>query len=263
MRRLLFLPLLAFFLIPNAAGAQRIGVGYTVVDDGGCEHTTHNVTAEYDQEESNFELRGAARLAPSGGDCRKDTFSYDVNLSVYPIQTDIVDFTLTVGANEQSTQAAYALADGMGMALARADGNALFQTNLPAGSAKTYTAAVGFSRELGFLRLSAGYNFIPTDWAMYDSGNTAHVGLSFELGSFSFDGSVDAGATNFGEATATYRLGLFGRFDAGIRADYRWGLDTVDNGAPSMQYVNNAPFIAAGPPRGDSLLVSFTLGYSL
>lgn len=249
---------------PPTAAQERVGIGYTMVDDGSCSQAGNTLTAEYDRESDSVDVRGMVRVAPSGGDCRQEQVSYDVGVTLYPVQSSVVDVALELGVNEQSASAPYALADMYGSILLRGDGGALFATNLPAGSARTIIAAVGLSREVGPVRITGGFNLVPVDWAMYESGHSVRLGAGYDIGGFNADASADFGAyANFGEVSAGYRHALEGsRFDVGIGLVYRWGIGAIDNGAPLMQLVNDSPFVRAGPPRDDSLLLNLTLGWS-
>ena len=247
--------------VPSAA-QERVGIGYTVVDDGHCAQAAHTLTTEYERSSDALDVRGRLRIAPSGGDCRQEALSYDVSVARY-FDTGPVDIALEFGASEQAAAAPYALATADGRIIPRADGNALFGTHLPAGSAKTIIGAIGLSRSVGPMRVSGGVNLVPVDWMHHDPGRTVHLAAGFDQGAFALDVSIDAGAAHFGETSAAYRLALDdSRFDVGIGLVYRWGIGAVDNGAPLAQLVNEAPFVLAGPPRDDALLLSITLGYS-
>lgn len=251
-------------LFPGPLSAQeRVGIGYTLVDDGNCTQAAGTLTAEYERSSDALDVRGMLRVEPSGGDCRQDALSYDVSAARY-FAAGAVDVAVEFGANEQAAAAPYALAGADGSIIPRADGGALFGTNLPAGSATTIIGAIGLSRSFGPMRVSGGVNLVPVDWMHHDPGRTIHLAAGFDRGGFALDASIDAGAAHFGEASAAYRLALDGNspFDVGIGLVYRWGIGAIDNGAPLMQLVNDARFARAGPPRDDSLLVSFTLGYS-
>ena len=253
---------LALSVAGPAPAQQRVGIGHTTVDDGNCAEAAHTLTAEYERESDALDLRGMVRVAPSGGDCRQDALSYDVSAARY-FSAGAVDVAVELGASEQAAAAPYALAGAGGSILLRPDGGALFGTNLPAGSARTIIGAVGLSRSFGPVRVTGGVNLVPVEWMQHEPGRTAHFAAGFDRGGFSFDTSVDAGAAHFGEAAAAYRHALAdSRFDVGIGLVYRWGIGAIDNGAPDVQLVNDSPFVRAGPPRDDSLLVSVTLGYS-
>ena len=253
----------ASLLVAGPSAAQeRVGIGHTMVDDGNCTQAAHTLTAEYERSSDALDVRGMLRFEPSGGDCRQEALSYDVSAARY-FAAGAVDIAVEFGASEQAAAAPYALAGADRRIIPRADGNALFGTNLPVGSATTIIGAIGLSRSFGPMRVSGGVNLVPVDWMHHDPGRTFHLAAGFDRGGFALDASIDAGAAHFGEASAAYRLVLDdSRFDVGIELVYRWGIGAVDNGAPLVQLVNDARFVRAGPPRDDSLLVSITLGYS-
>ena len=253
---------LALFIAGPAPAQQRVGIGHTMVDDGGCTEAAHTLTAEYERQSDALDVRGMLRVEPSGGDCRQEALSYDVSAAKY-LAAGAVDVAVEFGASEQAAAAPYALSGADGSILARADGGALFGTNLPAGSARTIIGAIGLSRSFGPMRVSGGVNLVPVDWMHHEPGRTVHLAAGFDRGGWALDASIDAGAAHFGEAAAAYRLALAEtRFDVGIGLVYRWGIGAIDNGAPDVQLVNDSPFVRAGPPRDDSVLVSVTLGYS-
>ena len=249
----------------SAMADERIGVGYAMVDDGNCAINAHTLTAEYDREGEDLEVRGRVRTEPSGGDCRKESISYDVFVARYfGVFGDSIDAFVEFGANEQSAAAPYALTDESGNVLLRSDGRALFSTNLSAGSSKTIIGAFGLSKDFGALRLGAGTNLVPVDWADHDSGRTLHFTAGLDVGDFDFDSSVDVGASHFGQVSTSYRHGLDGsRMDVGVGVSYYWGIGMIDNGAPAIQYITDSRFARVGAPRNDSLVVSITLGFSL
>ena len=249
--------------VVNAVAEDRIGFGYALVDDGTCGVTQHTLTAEYDREGEDLEVRGRVRAEPAGGDCRKETISYDVLAVRYFELEGGIDAFAEFGASEQSVGATYDLADPAGMVFLRPDGNALFSTNLPAGSAKTVIGALGLSKDFGALRIGGGYNLVPVDWANHEPGRTAHLTTGLDLGRFDLDASVDIGASHFGEVSAHYRHTLDGsRMSFGWGLSYYFGIGEIDSGAPGTQYIRGSRFNLAGPPRNDSLVVSMTLGFS-
>ena len=252
-------------LVVSARAGERIGVGYAMVDDGNCAINAHSLVAEYDLEGEDLEVRGRVRTEPSGGDCRKEAISYDVFVARYfAVFGDSIDAFVEFGANEQSAAAPYALTDKSGNVLLRSDGRALFSTNLPAGSSKTIIGAFGLSKDFGAVRLGAGTNLVPVDWAGHDLGRTLHLTTGLDLGDFDVDSVVDVGASHFGKVSASYRHGLRGsRMSVGVGVSYYWGIARIDNGAPMIQYIKDSRFARVGAPRNDSLVISMTLGFSL
>ena len=248
---------------PSLAQEHRIGVGYSVLNDGGCSIAQKTLTADYSSNTKSQALRGRIRSAPAGGDCRLESFAYDVRLAHY-FDVKAVDATVEFSAARETTAAPYVLADESGAVLLRNDGNALFATTLPAGSAQTVVAAVGVSRRMGPVRLGILANLAPIDWARHADGRTVRLTWDAELRGVYLEGSVDQGADSFGVVSTGYRFGLAeSPFDVSAGIVYRWGLNAVDNGAPGFQDIAGAPFLADGAPQDHSLITAVTVGYRI
>ena len=260
----LLLAALAASLGPSPGYAQeRIAIGINALEDGNCPIQRRITTGEYGRTTDAMLVRGFVRTAPAGGDCRLDTFSYDVRVARY-FKTGGVDATVEFSAAEESTAAAYVLAGENGAVLTRADGGALFGSTLPAGSAQTIVAAVGISKQVGIVRLGAAVNLAPIDWAGHDPGRTAR--LTWDLGwrGIYAEGAVDVGVGHFGVSRVGYRHGLGDTaFELGAGVTRRWGLAAVDNGAPLTQQIADATFLRDGPPAGSSTLFEVTVGYRI
>ena len=251
--------------LSEAQVTERVGVGYSITDDGGCPEVGNTLTAEYERRAGFLDVSGWVRTAPSGGNCRQDAFSYDVELVRY---FDLRTFDLMVefGANEQAAHAPYALTLG-GMVIPRpSDGGPLNVQNLPAGATTTITGVVGLSRMVGPLRVSAGVNFVPVDWmvnGMVQQGRSVQLGTGYGRGGFRLDWSVNAGEhANFGEVSSSYRWDLSSGFDMGLSLEHRWGINAVDNGAPDEQVIEEAVYRRIGAPRNHATFASLTFGYS-
>ena len=249
---------------PTASAQERIGIGYSMVDDGGCPEIGHILVAEYDLRKSGvLDARGMARTAPSSGDCRQDTLNYDVSIARY-FSAGAVDILVEFGANEQAAAAPYALTLD-GVVIPRPDGQPLNVQTLPAGAATTVVGVIGLSRAVGPLRLSGGYNFVPLDWAVagaVERGRSVQLGAGWDRGGFSANLSVNVGRSHFGGASAAYRFALDSRFDLGLGLQHRWGINAVDNGAPDEQIIEQAVFRRVGGPRNHATFASATLGWS-
>ena len=154
------------------------------------------------------------------------------------------------------------------MAIPRpSDGKPLNVQLLPAGAATTVVGAIGLSRDVGPLRVSGGYNFVPVDWAVAGAvrrGRSLQLGAGWDRGGdgFSADMTVNVGRSHFGGAAAHYRFALDSRLDLGLSVSHRWGINAVDNGAPDEQIVEQAVFRRIGAPRNHTTFASVTLGFA-
>ena len=252
-------------LVAAADAQERIGVGYSMVDDGGCPEVGHILVAEYDlRKQGVLDARGRVRTAPSGGDCRQDALTYDISVARY-FSAGAVDILVEFGANEQAASAPYALTLN-GMVIPRpGDGKPLNVQTLPAGAATTVVGVIGLSRDVGALRISGGYNFVPVDWAVAGTvqhGRSLQLGAGWDRGGgFSADMAVNIGRSHFGGASASYRFALSSRLDLGLGVLHRWGINAVDNGAPDEQVIEQAVFRRIGAPRNHATFASATFGW--
>ena len=105
---------------------------------------------------------------------------------------------------------------------------------------------------------------MPVDWARDADGRTLHLTSALDWRRLYLDVAIDVGADQFGELAAGYRHAVGGsRLDVGVGATYRWGIGAIDNGAPEAQRIAGAPFVRAGPPRDDALVIEISVGYQL
>ena len=263
MRTYIAAALIVLATVHGADAQERIAIGWSALQDGNCPIQQRVVTGEYGRTSDAMLVRGFVRTSPAGGDCRLDAFSYDVRVA-RDFSAGPVDATVEFSASETSTGAPYVLANEDRRVLTRGDGGALFGSTLPAGSAQTIVAAVGVSRQMGVLRLGAGVNLAPIDWADHDAGRTIRITWDLDWRGVYAEGSVDAGAAHFGVARAGYRHGLGdSAFELGAGVTRRWGLAAVDNGAPAIQRVADAVFLRDGPPQSTATLFDVTIGYRL
>ena len=251
-------------LTATTAGAQeRIGFGYSHLSDGNCEAAQRMMLGDYSRTSETLVLRGRVRTEPAGGDCRLDSFAYDVRIARH-FQVGDVDATVEFSAAEQSTAAPYVLAGADGQVLARADGGPVYAAHLPAGSAQTIVAAVGISKLFGPTRVGALLNLAPIDWARHSPGRTVRLAWDTGWQGLYLETAVDVGAETFGSVSTGYRHGLADSdLDVGVGLTHSWGLAAIDNGAPLVQHVADARFLRDGPARDRSTIVELTLGYRL
>ena len=272
LRLLLFGAMLIAFTNVNVVEAQeRVGVGYSWVDDGGCPNTMQALTFEYDRSGEELDTHGMVRSAPSGSDCTQAALSYDVGVSRY-FPVGGVDVIVEFGADRQSAMANYDLLHEDGTLQRRAaDGNALMTVPLPAGATTTIIGSVGLSHGVGPLRVSGGFNFAPADWATTIGvvpGRTARFGADFDWQGLYADLEIDVGRpdrhyTSFGGIQGGYRWAVGDRSDISIGIIHRWGLNALDNGAPDTQMFHGAEFLRSSAPRNHATFLNVTIGYSL
>ena len=244
---------------------QYLSIGASLRDDGGCSKIAQRATARFVRESARLDVLADVSSAPSGGDCRQTSTSFGVQIkSFWPAWGDW-DVQGEFAAAENAVGATYALEDSSGAVLLRPDGMALFATTLPAGSAKTVVGAVGVSREFEFpalvaagadsdwtMRIGAGVNVAPIDWADGTSSRTGRFTLGLDAGRFDLDVSFDSdvGDNYFGSANARYVFGLGERVDLEAWAGLDWGLNSLDGGEPAVQEIEGAMFRLAGAPQG-------------
>ena len=257
--------LVALLALPAPGAAQeRIGFGYSHLQDGNCGIAQRTMVGDYSRTSDTLALRGRVRTEPAGGDCRADSFAYDVRIARHFRVGGGVDATVEFAAAEQSTAAPYILADEAGAILLRGDGGALYGAHLPAGSAQTIVAAVGVSVPVSGMRLGAFVNLAPIDWSEHAPGRTVRLAWDGGWRGMYFETAVDVGADHFGSVSTGYRHTLSdSRFDVGADVTHSWGLTAVDNGAPLSQMIAGSAFLRDGPPQDDSTVLSLTLGYRL
>lgn len=250
-------------LAAPVAAQERIGFGFSHISDGNCPSVQQTMSSSYERTSDTLVLRGRVRSAPAGGDCRVDSFAYDVRIARY-FAVGGVDATVEFAAAEESTAAPYVLTRASGHVIRRPDGGALFGTSLPAGSAQTIVAAVGLSRVWNGMRFGALVNLAPIDWAEHAAGRTMRLTWDADWRGLYSAVGVDAGAANFGAVSAGYRRALAdSNFDIGAGVTHRWGLSAVDNGAPLTQMIEGSHFLRDGPPQDTSTTIEVTLGYTL
>ena len=254
-----------------ASAQERIGIGYSLADDGGCPETMQSLTFEYDyKSDGAMDAHGMVRSAPSGGDCTQPSLSYNVGMARY-FPMGALDVVVEFGADHQSAQANYDLLHEDGTVQLRSDGNALMTVPLPAGAVTTIVGSVGLSRDFGPIRVNGGYNFAPADWAiggMVLQGRTARFGADFDWRGLYADAEIDVGRVegqypHFGGFQGGYRWSMGDRSDISIGVVHRWGLNALDNGAPELQSYRGPMFRRAGAPRDHATFLNITIGYSL
>ena len=75
---------IAFALLlgaPTAEAQERLAFGYSHLNDGNCGIAQKTMVGGYSLTSEDVILRGNVRTAPAGGDCRLDSFSYDVRIA--------------------------------------------------------------------------------------------------------------------------------------------------------------------------------------
>jgi hypothetical protein len=247
----------------SAAAQERIGFGYSAMADGNCGNLQRTLAAEYGSTSDVQTVRGLVRSEPSGGDCRVESFAYSVRVARY-FEIEGVDATVEFSAAQETVAAPYVLAASDGRVLLRGDGGALYGTNLPAGSAQTVVAAAGVSRRWGILRVGALVNLAPTEWVDAPAGRTVRLTWDAEHRGVYVEGAFDKGTRSFGVLSTGYRHSLADSpFDVSAGVTVRWGLTSVDNGAPLSQRIAGASFLRDGSPQDHSVITAVTLGYRL
>ena len=234
---------LSFVVLSTTAHAEEtLSVYLSHVDDGGCSVAARTVQVSYLRTGDGLEASADVLTAPNGGNCEARSTAYGLELEV-PYNMGDWDAIAKFVADERPAGATYVLTDGMGTVLTRGDGGALFPTQLPV-LVKNVGAIVGVSRAFGNVELDLGANAVPVDWADGDVGHTLHMGLSASAGPFDIRANIDTGSDVFGDLSVAWSHGI-----ATCRADYAFGLDTLDAGVPGVRSVRDATFVLAGPPK--------------
>ena len=230
---------------------ERMSFGYSYVDDGGCAKAAQVFTGSYLREREKLDVLGNVQVAPSGGNCERDAVNYNFSIERYLDLPGVWDAFGKFGADKRSTSSLYALMDPDGSILQRDDGGPLFATRLPSGVAETIIAAFGVSRDFGLVRAGLGMNIVPIDWSD-GKGRSIHGDIGLDLNGLDMDMGIDIGKGFLGEARATYHWALNDRFGIAAYAEYVWGLNELDDGAPGVQNIADAPFTKIGAPRNDA-----------
>lgn len=259
--------LTALFAWTSLAGEPDASLAFSFArtDDGSCEKTIPDVSGEFSYDADQIIVYGNVRTGASGGDCRQESLSYNVETEYHFELNETWSAVTKFAADKRSTSSTYALAEN-GQTKLRDDGNAYFPTTLPAGAAETIGAYLGISRTVnladGELQIDLAGNIVPVDWADDEDGRAVHLALAFSRevlgGEIDLAVAVDSGADTYGDARLSFRRGLvqFG-------VEYAFGLNAVDDGAESLQHVNGAPFLKQGSPQDDSLTTSIGITFDL
>lgn len=254
-RDAIFVFLVAFAcMYVGPAVADELRFSYEFDGSGGCDKDGHAYAAEYRMNRGDLSGHAFVQHKPSGGDCRRNSLNFDVGLE-QDFDTGVhgIHAQAKFLAQESATARPYALVID-GAIATRADGNALFETILPAGRAQAIAAILGLSRDCSFgkveMECDAGFNVVPTDWAAHDEGRTAHFGLTAKWREFDFELKFDVGKENYGDWVLGYEQDI-GTGPLKLRVEYReeWGLNTIYDGAPAWQEVAGAGFLAVGAPQ--------------
>ena len=254
--------LIATFFAPARVAAQdRIGIGFNVNDDGGCEIIGKTLIAEYERHQDDFNARGRVRTAPSSGDCRQESFVYDVEIARHFHMTGDWDVMAEFGANQHTTTAAY----GPRMDWRPMDWRPEEAPWYPAGAARTVTAVMGVSKAINDLRVSAGFNFAPINWSDGTATRTVQLGASYVTDRVSVDADVNHWRSRyFSEASVSYRIPVQDGTDLSLSVTHSRGLNAIDGGERPEQMVNGVWWeLLPGAPRNHSTLVAATFGFSL
>ena len=233
---------LGALLIGAVKAEETLSGYYSYIDDGGCATPANILEADYVLSGGDIEVSANVRVSPPGGNCEAQAVSY--TLSAEREFNDI--WLFKVMADKQAVSAPYALLSPSGSPILRAsDAAPLFAPNLPVGAVETVAALFGVSKDWGFGEFDLAFNIVPVDWAGHEDGQTVHVAYSNTVGPFTLGANSDFGAETFGDARVVWSRNI-----ATCKLEYSWGLDTIDSGVPGVQYVNEAPFGAIGPPSG-------------
>lgn len=230
---------------------ERLGfaIGYT--DDGGCRIPAKTLSGSYAREADNHTAHAVVRTAPSGGDCERAATSFGLSIERrYEIGGGF-QAVAKFGADRRSTAAGYALVGADGEVLARPDGAPSDPVVLPSGSADTIGGYLGISRALGGgVRATLAGNVVPVDWSAEEDSFAAHIAIAWDYGdTFDLAASADVGRDWYGAARASWRPITPGRIGIEISADFGWGLNSVDSGAPAEQTFAGLPVVLQGAPR--------------
>lgn len=264
-------------------GSRELTVSYRYEDLGDCPDPGHIMSAQLRGafESLGLDYSAHVRTAPSGGDCRVDSLSYNLTIDQHVGQIGQFDVQASFGADKRSINAPYAITDGMGNTLARADGHPSDPVTLPAGAAETVTGALSMchgwdnaveaDEDAGVeasgatwgAELCLGGNVVPTDWIDGESSRTARVTASLQLPTVdvpmlanpvatAFDLTVDAGSEgHYGDAQLRFTSGILS-----LTVRQAFGLDEVDAGVPAMQTFAGLPAALQGAPTGSTLTVA-------
>ena len=262
--------LAALLLSPNAFAEDRLSVFWSASDDGSCDDTLHSVMASWAHDSELMDVDANVRSAPSSGDCRTDSFTYNVAAErrfTLPFGVPIEGLA-RFGASRTSISAPYAVvADGGGIA-ARADGRAAHPLTLPAGSVESVTATLGASWSAAdWLRLSLGANLAPVDWADGSTGRTVHVGVHVDAplpwGVAELAATAEVGNEAFGQVRAEWRVPAVADMEVSARAVYDWGLGALASDAPAERHFAGLPVRLTGPPADDAFTVMVGISWEI
>ena len=245
-RDAIFVFLVAFAcMYVGPAVADELRFSYEFDGSGGCDKDGHAYAAEYRMNRGDLSGHAFVQHKPSGGDCRRNSLNFDVGLE-QDFDTGVhgIHAQAKFLAQESATARPYALVID-GAIATRADGNALFETILPAGRAQAIAAILGLSRDCSFgkveMECDAGFNVVPTDWAAHDEGRTAHFGLTAKWREFDFELKFDVGKGKL------RRLGA--RLRAGHRHRPAEAARRVPRGVGAQHDLRRRPGLAGGGRR--------------
>ena len=242
---------------------ERMGFGLAYLNDGGCAVAGKSLRGSYSREAAESDIYAQVRTAPSGGNCEVNATSFSLAVERrYEIASGWSAMA-KFGADRRSTSAPYAIVDGDGMVLTRADGAPSDPVTLPAGAADTIGAYLGVaSPDFSGFRLTVAGNVVPVDWAAEDDGLVAHLAVSYDVGDgFDLDAWVDVGRDHYGAARASWRPSVAGKIGLEITAGYDWGLTAVDDGAAFRQTFAGLAAHKQGPARDHATHVAVGISF--
>lgn len=247
---------------------DRLTVSYAATDDGSCEQTLQTFAAAWDHESPGMDVHANVTTKPSGADCRKESLSYSVAASRFfdlPFSRS-VDAMARFGASRTSGSGVYAVTDEAGNVILRADGGAAHLITLRAGSFEAVTGTFGMSwQATRLLRLDAGLNFVPVDWADGSTGRTVHLGAHLDFlvlgGEFELAATADVGNEAWGQVRADWRTPVAGGLSLALSAVHDRGLDTLKSDAPMHQEFLGRTVVLDAPPAGEA--TTFTVGLAI
>lgn len=262
---ILVLALGGIVLASSAFATERVSLSYAYIDDGGCPKPGQTIEGSYRLATENMDAYGSVRTAPSGGDCRTDALTYDVEIERRFSINEHINALAKFGADERSMASPYAITDGMGNVLLRPDGGASAPVVLPAGRAKTIEAIFGVSAYLGPVNVDLGYNLVPVDWSDGSSSGAFHAGVSVfrQLVSGQLDVSVglNHGNGSFGDARVAWTRNFQdSTWGVQMAMTYAWGLNELDDGSPPEATFAGLRAVLAGSPQDDA--TTFSVGIS-
>lgn len=188
--------------------------------------TTQSVSLEYRHESENFSVLGFGRMAPSGGNCADDAFTFDTEIERrFPVTNEFYGL-VRVGAERYVTTGVYRHVD---------DGLVLFANQ--ADGSPAYTALVGVGRCFGRFCAEAGLNLAPNDYVGLGGHQSGHFNVSWRQpllgGDLELSAEVETPEYDFGTMVTGQRVSwtreIADRFDLSITYRRRGGLDEYES----------------------------------